>query len=125
MGTVPALRPAGRGAAHRLQPEVAQSWVAVRATSLWPVEETLRLGDGQVVDAGVAPAHQTALVELPVLVAVGAEPVAGVVTGFVGEADGDAVAFEGPQFLDQPVLQLPPPLAGQEGHDLVPPGDEL
>jgi hypothetical protein len=73
----------------------------------------------------VAPAHQAVLVELPVLVAVGAEPGAGVVVGLVGEADGDAVAVVGPQFLDQWIVDRaveaglvvePPPVpsTGQE-----------
>ena len=53
-------------------------------------------GDRHVVDAGEAPVHQAVVVELPVLVAVGAEPVAGVVAPFVGEAHGDAVAVVAP-----------------------------
>ena len=56
-------------------------------------------------------------VELPVLVAVGAEPLAGVVVPLVGEAHGDAVVGEGPELLDQPVVELALPLAGQEGDD--------
>src|SRR3954469_3526626 len=43
----------------------------------------------------------------------------------VGEAHGDAVALDRPQLLDQAVVQLALPLAGQEGHDLVPAVDEL
>jgi len=63
--------------------------------------------------------HETVGVEAPVLVAVGAEPVTAVVTVFVGEPHRDAVACEGPQFLDQAVVQLPGPLAGEEGLDLL------
>ena len=52
--------------------------------------------DRQVVDAGMAQPHQPFLVELPVLVTVGAEPAAGIVVPFVGEAHRDAVALERP-----------------------------
>ena len=55
-----------------------------------------RFLNGQVVDAGDAAVHETVVAELPVFVAVGAEPVVGVVVPFVGEADGDAVVVEGP-----------------------------
>src|SRR4051812_39818097 len=107
------------------QPELAEPRVIVGSAALRPVEEALVLGDAQVVDAGVPAPHQPVLVEFPVLVAVGAVPVARVVMALVGEAHGDAVALDGPQLLDQAVVQLALPLAGQEGHDLVPAVDEL
>src|SRR4051794_13407290 len=107
------------------QPELAEPRVIVGSAALRPVEEALVLGDAQVVDAGVPAPHQPVLVEFPVLVAVGAVPVPRVVMALVGEAHGDAVALDGPQLLDQAVVQLALPLAGQEGHDLVPAVDEL
>src|SRR5690348_13330927 len=79
-----------------------------------PVVFALALPDRQVVDAGDAQAHQPLGVEFPVLVAVAAEPVAAVVVPFIGEADGDAVLAEGPDFLDQPVVELTRPFALQE-----------
>src|SRR5438874_1309012 len=69
--------------------------------------------------------HETMLVELPVLVAVRAEPLAGVVMPLVGEAHGDAVAVEGPQFLDEPVVELLVPFAREELHDGLAPLQEL
>src|SRR5258705_2335465 len=68
----------------------------------------------EIVDAGDAPPHEAMLVELPVLVAVGAEPVAGVVVPLVGETHGDAVAVKRPKFLDEAIVQFLAPLAGQE-----------
>src|SRR3954447_21953356 len=109
----------------RSQPELAEPRVIVGSAALRPVEEALVLGDAQVVDAGVPAPHQPVVVEFPVLVAVGAVPVPRVVMALVGEAHGDAVALDGPQLLDQAVVQLALPLAGQEGHDLVPAVDEL
>ena len=41
-----------------------------------------------------------------------------VVVPLVGEAHRDAVAAERPQLLDQPVVELLRPLAGQERDDL-------
>ncbi|CAG7645456.1 hypothetical protein SBRY_40161 [Actinacidiphila bryophytorum] len=99
--------------------------MVVGAASEGPVELALRLLDGEFVDGGVAVVHQAVGVELPVLVAVSTEPVARIVAVFVGEAHRDAVAVEGPQLLDEPVLQLLVPLAGEEGDDLVTAGGEL
>src|SRR5438874_8675629 len=79
-----------------------------------PAVLAIRRGDGNVVDGGEAPAHQPGGVELPVLVAVGAEPVSRVVVPLVGETHRDAVLAERPDFLDEPVIELAAPLAAQE-----------
>ena len=89
----------------------------VRPPAQRPVVLALALRDRQVVDAGDARAHQAVLVEFPVLVAVAAEPLAAVVVPLVGEAHGDAVLAEGPEFLDQPVVEFARPFAGQERLD--------
>ena len=91
----------------------------IRPAAERPVEFPFVLADRQVVDARMPKGHQPVVVELPVLVAVRTEPVSGVVVPLIGEADGDAVAREGPQFLDQPVIKLARPLAGQECNDLL------
>ena len=69
----------------------------IRRPRTWgrPMELAICRRDRQVVDRGEAPAHQAALVEFPVLVAVGPEPVGRIVVPFVGEAHGDAVAVAG------------------------------
>ena len=61
-----------------------------------------------------APAHESLLVESPILVAVAAEPASTVVMPFVSKPDRDAVVTKGPDFLDQTVVQLLIPLACQE-----------
>src|SRR5689334_22487416 len=86
-------------AGGKLQSEIAESRVIVGPAPQRPAEFALRLADDDVVDAGVPAPHQAQLVELPVLVAVGTEPVAGIVAPFVGEAHRDAVALAGPDFL--------------------------
>lgn len=83
----------------------------------WPVKETLAFHNGEVVDTGVTLRHQTIFVKLPVLIAVGAIPLPGVIAPLVGKAHRDTVVGEGPQFLDQPILQLPAPLALQKSFD--------
>src|SRR5262245_29338076 len=90
-----------------------------------PAVLAVSLGDRMFVDAGDAPLHQAVGIELPVLVAVGAEPEAVVVVVLVGDAHGDAVAGGGPQFLDQAVVELARPFAAQEGLDLGAAVDEL
>src|ERR1700693_5526974 len=79
-----------------------------------PVILAIGFGSGNVVDGGDAPAHQPAGVELPVLVAVGAEPVSRVVVPLVGETHRNAVLAARPDFLDEPVVELAAPLAAQE-----------
>src|SRR6478735_5168599 len=99
--------------------------MVVRPSPGRPPEQPVGLLDGQVVDAGVAVMHESVGVELPVLVAVGAVPLPGVVVAFVGESYGDAVVGDGPKFLDQPVVEFAVPLAGQERDDLVAALDEF
>jgi hypothetical protein len=56
--------------------------------------------DWQVIDAGDAQMHQPVLIELPVLVAIAAEPIAAIVVPFVGEANRDSVLVERPNLFD-------------------------
>src|SRR5215470_14605392 len=81
--------------------------------------------DGDVVDAGVALAHQPVGGERPHLVAVAAPPLAGVVVPFILEAHGDAVGGEGPQLLPQAIVELLGPFAPQELLDRGAAGEEL
>src|SRR5438045_600128 len=80
---------------------------------------------GQIVDAGDPDGHQTVLVELPIFIAVAAEPVARIVAPFVGEAHGYPVVAKRPDFLDQPILQLANPLAYEECLDGLAATNEL
>jgi len=102
-----------------LESEIREAGMVVGAGAEGPVEFSVGVGDGEVVDAGVAELHEAVGVELPVFVSVGAEPVVGVVAPFVGEADGDAVVGEGPEFLDEAVVEFAGPFAGEELDDLV------
>ena len=80
-----------------------------------PKEAPIAFGNGAIVDAGFAAAHQAAVVKLPVFVAVGAIPLPSIVVPLVLEADGDAVVAKGPHFFDQAIVQLFGPLALQKG----------
>src|SRR5262249_59750627 len=73
-----AMKPAGSQAERR------EPGVIVGPSSERPVKLALVRGDRQVVDAGDAQTHQPLVIELPVLVAVGAEVLAAVVVPFVG-----------------------------------------
>lgn len=61
-----------------------------------PVEATIGFGDGDVVDAGFAAFHQSVLVELPLLVAVRAIPLARFIVPFVLKPHRDSIVREGP-----------------------------
>src|SRR3954463_1400618 len=99
--------------------------MVVRPAAQWPVLLAFVDRDRLVVDAGKAHPHQAVGTELPVLVAVRAVPVAGVVAPLVGKAHGQSVLVAGPQLLDETVIQLLVPLAGEELDDLWPPLREL
>src|SRR5216683_3721098 len=90
-----------------------------------PVELALRLFDREIVDAGVAVMHDAVFVELPVFVSVGAVPVAGVVVAFVGEAHGDAGSVEGPELLDEAIVEFATPFSGEELDDFLAAVDKL
>ncbi len=87
-----------------------------------PIPEELSLAflDRHIVDAGVAVCHQAVLIEQPVLVAVGAEPLTRIVVVFIGKADRDTVGAVRPHLLDEAVLMLAAPLVAQEVDDLSP-----
>jgi len=82
-----------------------------------PSEFAVAPGYRQVIDARNPAAHQTVLVELPILIAVGAEPVAAVVVILIGEANGDTIFTKRPEFLDQSIIEFPAPFPGQEALD--------
>src|SRR5215467_3145439 len=102
-----------------LQPAVAQARMVVGPPPKRPAEFPLRLRDRQIVDARETAPHQPLFVELPVLVAVAAEPGTRVVVPLVGEAHRDAVTGARPQLLDEPVVELARPLALEERAHLL------
>ncbi len=94
-----------------LKPEIAQSGMLVGPAAERPVKFTIGGDDRQVVDARDPPPHQALIVELPVLVAVAAEPVAGIIAPLIGEPDRDAILAKGPNLLDQAIVEFARPLA--------------
>ena len=85
----------------------------VRPAPQRPVILAFAFFDRQVIDARDAQTHQPVLIELPVLVAIAAKPIAAIIVPFVGEANRDSVLAECPNFLDQAVyasemLRFPP-----------------
>src|SRR5262245_41983193 len=90
-----------------------------------PVEQAVGFIDRQVVDRSEPALHETVARELPVLVAVGSEPLAGSVVPLIGEAYSDPLAGERPEFLDQPVVELGRPFAPEESDDLAATPDEF
>src|SRR5262245_57893447 len=79
-----------------------------------PTELAVGFFDRQVVDAGKAAFHVTEFVKFPILVAVGAMPLARIVMPFIFEANGNAIVPEGPEFLFQAIIQLVIPFPAQE-----------
>src|SRR5947209_17394581 len=97
----------------------------LRTRALGPAEQAVFFADRDVVDAGFTAAHESVVVELPLLIAVGAEPVSGVVVILVLEADGYAVVVEGPEIFDEAVVEFTCPFAAQEFSDRGAPLEEL
>src|SRR5215213_5091648 len=88
-------------------------------------DASLALVDGIVVDAGVPTAHVALFVELPMLVAVAAPPLAAGVVRLVLESHRDPVIGEAPQLLAQLIVELALPLPSQEVHDRLTALEEL
>jgi hypothetical protein len=75
------------------------------------MEAAIAFDNGDVVDAGLATAHEAVLVELPLFVAIRAVPLPSV------KAHGDAIAVEGPEILDQAIVELFAPFAFQKSNN--------
>src|SRR5215813_5572158 len=105
--------------------EAAQAGMIVGSAAESPAKFPVLLADRHVVDGRVACGHESLGVELPVLVAERAEPVARVVLPLVRESHRDAIVLERPQLLDESVVELAVPLATKKRHDLLATDDEL
>src|SRR3984893_7459991 len=108
-GKIPTAGP-GTGS----QAQGGQAGTMAGPGSQGPAVPPVGLADRQIIDAREPPPHEAALAELPVLVSVGAEPLAAVVAPLVGEPDRDPVLAKRPQLLDEPVLELARPRPGEE-----------
>src|SRR3954463_1512259 len=97
----------------------------VRTAPERPKEFAFAFGNWRIIDAGNTPPHQTALIKLPILVAIGTEPVAAIVAPLISEAHREAVFAEGPKLFDQAIVEFTIPLAGQEGLDRLAACDEF
>src|SRR2546423_14915777 len=84
----------------------------------WPMILAVRFLDWQVINGGKAKSHQAIAIKLPVLVAIGAEPIPRIIMPFIGEPHGDAVCVVSPKLFDQPVVEFFGPLAFQKLDDL-------
>ena len=71
----------------------------------------------QVIDAGNTPPHESVFVELPIFIAVGTEPVAGIIMPFVSKPDSNSVVSKSPKLFDKTVVQFFKPLTCQELYD--------
>src|SRR5438046_9316579 len=99
--------------------------MSIGTTTKWPMILAVRFLDRQVVNGGKPKSHQAIAIKLPVLVAIGTEPIPRVIVPSVGEPHGDAVCVVSPKLLDQPVVEFFGPLAFQTLNDLVSSSREL
>src|ERR1700724_1877790 len=97
----------------------------IRTAPKRPLILTPWLLDRKIVDACEPQPHQAMFIKFPILIAIRPEPIPGVIVPFVREAHRDTVSGERPHFLDEPVVQLPNPLAREEGYDFVSSINEL
>src|SRR5712671_5008218 len=108
-----------------LKAQAAERRMVVGASTKGPVIFALAIFDRQVVDAGDPPSHQALFVELPILIAIAAKPVARIVVPFICKAHGYPIVAKRPDLLDQPILQLANPLAYEECLDGLTATNEL
>src|SRR5215472_8084957 len=108
-----------------LEAQVGKAQVIVRPPPQRPMVFPVGFIDRQIVDRSETPLHHAGRIEFPVLVSVRAEPIAAVVMPFISKPHGDAIVVEGPEFFDQPVIELLVPFACEKGDDFGPPVDEF
>src|SRR6267143_2954319 len=99
------------------QAEFGKSRVVVGTTTERPMILPIALLNREVVDAGNASPHKSMLVELPVFVAIGTEPMPRVVMPLVGKSDGDTIAVKCPKFFDETIIEFLVPFAGEESNN--------
>src|SRR5258708_7712891 len=92
----------------------------IRTAAKRPMIFSLRLLDREIVDGCVAKAHQAIVPKLPILIAIGAKPILGIIVPFVSEPHRDAIAGVSPEFLDQPVVEFFRPLPLQKLNNFLP-----
>src|SRR3990172_9720073 len=97
----------------------------IGAAAWRPMVLALACGNGQIVDAGDAPLHEPVLVKFPVLITIGAVPIAGVVMPLIGKTHGYPIAMKRPKLLDETIIQLPVPFPGEELNDSLAARHEL
>src|SRR5882724_8184330 len=109
----------------KLEPQFTQSGMVIRTPPEQPVIFAIRFQDRKVVDRRKPVGHEAVVIKFPVLIPIRAIPVTRVIVPLVSEADSDPIPGERPEFLDESVVQLHGPLAGEERNNLVSPVDEL
>src|ERR1700729_3843759 len=82
-----------------------------------PMEAAVLFGNRDVVDAGLAPAHQAVPVELPLLIAIGAIPLAVRIVPLILKAHRDAIVVERPETLNQAIVMFFRPFAREKSDD--------
>src|SRR6266487_1739791 len=78
----------------------------VRTATNWPAILPFRLLDRQIINGCKPKSHQAIVIKLPVLIAIGAEPVSRVIMPFIGEPHSNAVCVVSPKLFDQPVVEF-------------------
>src|SRR5699024_1108593 len=84
-----------------------------------PVKLPVSFVDFDVINAGMSTRHQPVAIELPVLIAVGAVPLAGGGLGFIAVPNSNPVIGKRPEFFNEPVVQFARPFLLQKLHDLI------
>jgi len=90
-----------------------------------PMILAFALFDWQIIDACDAQTHQPVLIELPVFVAIAAEPMAAIIVPLVSETNRDSILAERPNLLDQAVMKLAIPLTCEKCLDFCSTLDKL
>ena len=92
----------------------------LRSNPQRPMKLPLRLLDRQIINARISMMHNPALIELPILIPIRPEPVPRVIMALISKPHRNPRPIESPKLLDQPIVQLPPPLPRKKRHNLRP-----
>jgi hypothetical protein len=92
--------------------------MVIRPSPNRPMKQPLRLLNSQIIDARMTMLHHSLLIKLPVLIPIRPIPLPRRIVALIAEPHSDPIPTERPKLFNQPILQLPSPLAPQKFDDL-------
>jgi hypothetical protein len=86
----------------------------IRPAPKRPVKLSITFFNAKIINAGNPPTHIPPVVKLPILIAIGAKPIARIIMPLIAEPYCNPITLKCPEFLDEPVVEFFIPFPSQE-----------